>query len=368
VACQLSASVETVGKYIHIRQHSISNQADSTCCTICAARQQRLRPWDLTNQLSIANFTFEVILFALCVAMAEAARLLETAFRNGDCKAIRLYIKRGYNCSAVDPTTQFTLLHLVTRLRCADCDKRSMAENLIRGGNPVDTRDKDGLTPLMRCESFELAKVLLDHGADFNACSGNLPVVQLLLSRGASVNAKDWRSKTALFLACEKSYCTIAETLLAAGASATNQLLLHAVLRGKHSADAKLELLRLLLQHGADVNELDADGVTPLIQCVNSGAGCRAASLLLEAGADVSAAQTGGGDSSAQMTALHYAAYVSSSDTIDMLKLLLAARASANLQCSIGYLPLHNALKDSECSKSQVRPVQSLFIFALLLT
>jgi uncharacterized protein len=200
---------------------------------------------------------------------------------------------------------------------------------------------------------------LLDHGADINACSGNgnsggitcltqavvtnnLPVVQLLLSRGASVNAKDWRSKTALILACEKSYCTIAEALLAAGATATNQLLLHAVLRGKHSADAKLELLRLLLQLGADVNEVDAEGATPLIQCMKLQAGCRIASALLEAGADVNAAQSGGDDW--QMTALHHAVTIDSPDAVDMLKLLLAAGASTIQQYRYGALPLHLTL------------------------
>jgi ankyrin repeat protein len=147
--------------------------------------------------------------------MAEAARLFATAFENDDCKAIRLYIKKGYNCSAVDSETQSTFLHLVMRLRCTDCDKSSMAQSLIKGGNPVDARDKLGFTPLMICSYPALATVLLHHSADINACSSditsllqavlnsNLPLVQLLLSRGASVNAEDSRSKTALNLACE---------------------------------------------------------------------------------------------------------------------------------------------------------------------
>jgi hypothetical protein len=83
--------------------------------------------------------------------MAAAARLLESSFRNNDCKAIRLYIKRGYNCSLVDPVSESTVLHLVMRLRCSDCDKSSMAQSLIKAGNPVDAKDKDGMTPLMRC-------------------------------------------------------------------------------------------------------------------------------------------------------------------------------------------------------------------------
>jgi ankyrin repeat protein len=120
----------------------------------------------------------------------------------------------------------------------------------------------------------------------------------------------------------------------------------------------------VLLQHGADVNEVDANGLTPLIQCVKLRAGCRIASALLEAGADVNAAQTGGGDIHAHMTAVHFAAYIDSPDALDMLKLLLAAGACANTQCgSSGALILHLSLE--RCT-SEVRPIPRVFMCAIL--
>jgi uncharacterized protein len=301
--------------------------------------------------------------------MAEAARLLKNAFLHEDCKAIRLYTRKGYDCRAVDSNTDFTLLHQVMRLSCTDCDKSSMAQSLIKAGNPVDARDKDGVTPLMICRSPALAAVLLDHGADIDAssadtipsgftclmlavASNNLPVAQLLLSRGASVDAEVADCRTPLQLACDLGHPAIAKALLAAGACAAGQQLVHAAILSKHTADTKLDLVRVLLQYDAPVDEVDAEGMTPLMQCVRLNAGCRVAELLLRAGADVNARQTGGADNFVQMTALHYAAYIGAPDAVDMLKLLLAAGAPADAQCSGGILPLHLALGAGESEVS----------------
>jgi ankyrin repeat protein len=301
--------------------------------------------------------------------MAEAAKLLETAFRDYDCKAIRLYIKRGYSCSAVEPSSQSTLLHLVMRLRCTDCDKSSMAQNLIRAGNPVDARNKHGITPLMMYTSPALATLLLDHGADINACIGdgsessitclmkavasnNLPLVQLLISRGASV---DTGCGSPLHLACKFGHTAIAKALLVAGARTSGQQLLHAVINSEHTAETQLQLLQLLLQHGAPVDEVNADGHTPLIECIGQDASYLIADLLLKAGADANAAKTGGEAGMQMMTALHFAAYVDSPDAVGVLKLLLAAGASTSSLCCNGCLPLHNALRDSSLSPSEVR-------------
>jgi hypothetical protein len=98
--------------------------------------------------------------------MAEATRLLEAAFTN-DCKALRLYLKKGY-----DGTARFeeapTLLHLVVMLECSDCDKGSMVRTLIKQGVQVDDA---GFTALMRCNTTVAATALLDHGADLQACN-----------------------------------------------------------------------------------------------------------------------------------------------------------------------------------------------------
>jgi ankyrin repeat protein len=212
-------------------------------------------------------------------AMAEAARLLDSA----DFKSLRSYFNRGYDCSVVENSSQSTLLHLVMRLPRADCDKASsLVKCLTKAGGPVNARDADGMTPLMRCRHAALAAVLLDHSADVNACSSggitclmhavvnhDVPMLKLLFSRGASTEARDASGKTALYKACTTCAPVIAHILLDAGACAADQLLLHAVLRAKHAAEAQLQhLSTLLLFAPAQVNETDADGATPLMECI----------------------------------------------------------------------------------------------------
>eukprot|EP00953_Heterococcus_sp_UTEX-ZZ885_P002922 2105-Heterococcus_DN1.PRE.3 len=235
---------------------------------------------------------------------------------------------------------------------------------MIKAESAVNARDADGMTPLMRCAHAALAAVLLDHGADINACSSggitrrmhavlnhDVPMMKLLLSRSASTEARDASGQTALYKACATCAPVTAHILLDAGVCATDQLLLHAVVNGKHTADTQLQHLNMLLLFApALVNEADADGASPLMECIGLAAGCRLASALLRAGADVHAAKTSGCYHSG-MTALHYAAFVGSPDALDMLNLLLAAGASADVQCSTGCLPLYNALRDSSCSK-----------------
>jgi hypothetical protein len=82
--------------------------------------------------------------------LADAARLLSAAFQNA-CKCLRLYIRKGYDCNLKAQSTEskLALPHVVTDLRCSDCDKGSMIQSLISGGAAVDARELEGKTPLM---------------------------------------------------------------------------------------------------------------------------------------------------------------------------------------------------------------------------
>ena len=101
--------------------------------------------------------------------MAEAVRLLEAAFSN-DCKALRIYLKKGYDGTARSRNApRPTLLHQVVLLECTDCDKGSMVRTLLKQGVQVGARDDLGFTALMRCRTKTVAAALLDHGADLQA-------------------------------------------------------------------------------------------------------------------------------------------------------------------------------------------------------
>jgi ankyrin repeat protein len=125
---------------------------------------------------------------------------------------------------------------------------------------------------------------------------GNRAMVDLLLSQGADVNARDAGGETALHLATSKGYRAVAERLLEAKAdvnavtkrSGTSNRgdgltpLHHASIRRDES------LAALLLAHKANPNAVDDRDHTPLHWAALNGA-TKAAQLLLDNGANVNA-------------------------------------------------------------------------------
>jgi ankyrin repeat protein len=194
--------------------------------------------------------------------MAEAARLLEAAFSK-DCKALRLYLKKGYDGTARSgETPRPTLLHLVAMLECTDCDKGSMVLALIKQGVQVDAKDDAGFTALMRCKTKAVAEALLDHRADLQArnevndgitclmyavLANNIPLVQLLVSRGAALNAQCFGHRSALYFSCTLGHSAVLSALLAAGADADGGVPKDAIAFNGTPLHAALELNALYL-------------------------------------------------------------------------------------------------------------------------
>ena len=152
--------------------------------------------------------------------------------------------------------------------------RRDAIEMLLHRGAAVDAPHPLLGTPLMlalRNGNVEIARALLARGADANVCCDGFDPL------GSAVASND--------LECVK-------TVLAAGADphATGRrfsLLTLAV----QSAD--VSVMRALLTEGVDPNVCDADGTTPLINAVESDA-TECARLLIAAGADISRAGPGG--------------------------------------------------------------------------
>jgi ankyrin repeat protein len=319
-------------------------------------------PWQCFKQRSSAT------------PMAEAARLLEAAFSN-DCKALRLYLKKGYDGAARSgETPRPTLLHQVAMLECSDGDKGSMVRTLIKKGVQVDARDDVGFTALMRCKTKAAAAALLDHGADVQACNeldecctalmyaqqkDNLELVQLLLQRGAAVNAVTLGHESALFYSCFYGRVGALSALLAAGADANGGLLagdvalsgtpLHAAVDINDERDlaTQKQLVKLLLQHGDARN---CCGQTPLMLAALDGS-AEIASMLLAAGASVSAICT-----QWHKTALHYAVKLC---RMEVLQALLDNGADAAATDVDGELPLHGA-----CQRGSVKASTAVMHYA----
>lgn len=263
------------------------------------------------------------VLVLIGAATVEVSPLIEAA-KNRDWDAVRSLVDEG-----ADPKTRgadgATALHWTSYW-----DEVEAAELLLRAGADAGAANDLGATPLWLASqngSVAMARTLLEAGADPNAAlpSGETPVMaaartgdsevlEVLLAAGGDPNVAATRSQTALMWAVAQHHPEAVRVLLDHGADVSarserwsqvmavpphshpanrqdvphgaNTALLFAA-RGGDVASA-----RLLIGAGADVNDVDAAGVSATALAAHSGFG-DLVELLLDAGADPNAAAGG---------------------------------------------------------------------------
>jgi len=104
----------------------------------------------------------------------------------------------------------------------------------LKDGADANYRMSDlKLTPLMSIvgDNINIAKILLEHGANLNEISlfgytplianssiGNIKVVNLLLRKGCSLNNRNYCGMTALHFSCNEGYTNVTKSLINYGA------------------------------------------------------------------------------------------------------------------------------------------------------
>lgn len=225
---------------------------------------------------------------ALRLSEAHADEL-HTAVLRGDVRALA---DSTGDVDALDATHSITAL-----LLAAGKGKLPVVQALLaRGANPLRQSGKHRMTPL--------------HGA---AKSGHVAVVAVLLDAAPSVvDALDGTGCTALYWAARKGHVQAAELLLARGAdteaTGSDWRPLHIA-----CASDSVDVIALLLAHGAHVNAAMEFGITPLDFTATQGSP-DVARLLLDTGADVN-----NRDEKTATTPLHRAAIRGDWDMVTLL-------------------------------------------------
>jgi ankyrin repeat protein len=277
-----------------------------------------------------------LLYLSLMMSVATAATagvrppLLEAA-KSGDKDALKALLQKGVNVNATEGDGT-TALHWASYR-----DDLESADLLIRAGAKVNAANDLGVTPLWTaCQngSEPMVRRLLAAGADPNAKlllgetplmvasrAGNAGIAEELLARGADPDVRAARGQTALMWAVAQRHPDVVKVLLAhradihARSEAWSEVMAvsphgyldynRAIPHGSDTAllfaarVGDLESAKLLVAAGANVNDMDAWGVSATVLAAHSGF-TELVEFFLDKGADPNAAKAG-------FTALHEA-------------------------------------------------------------
>ena len=288
--------------------------------------------------------TLATVLTWPVAAHAQSAPAVIEAVKAGDLETARTLIGEGADVN-VPQGDGATALHWAAHRNDLDA-----ATLLIEAGAHVNTANAVGATPLWLATingSAPMVERLLEAGGNPNASlkmgetplmtaarSGNLLAVERLLEHGADVNtAEHERGQTALMWAVAQQHADVARVLIENGADLhartevwyqlentagnTNPSGNFQMAQGGSTPllfaarNGDVETARVLVDAGADVDDIAASGTSALVIAAHSGHGPLGMHLL-ERGADPNAAEAG-------YTALHAAALRSQVELVEAL-------------------------------------------------
>jgi ankyrin repeat protein len=158
---------------------------------------------------------------------------LMTAISGKNRNLVELLLNRGANVNEKMEHTNVSPLHRVSAIGCLD-----ICELLIARGADVNAEGKYGKTPLHLATQF-----------------GHQDIVELLLNAGANINSLDFSGCSAIFNAAQFHHRQIVECLLSRGAEVnlTDNDGFTPLLRAFQRSDGD-ETIRVLIAYGADIN------------------------------------------------------------------------------------------------------------------
>ncbi|KAJ0398645.1 hypothetical protein P43SY_009940 [Pythium insidiosum] len=179
-----------------------------------------------------------------------------------------------------------------------------IARLLLQRGADIESRNENGMTALnaaARCGHGDIVGLLIDHGADIEAkdkngltalcvasSGGHIDIVRRLLARGADLGSKSNNGDAALHFTASRGWITVASLLLQHGADVetrneNGETALHCA-----ASSGQIEVVRLLLEHHVNIVAEDNRGDAALHYAASHGH-TGVVRLLLGYGADTEA-------------------------------------------------------------------------------
>ncbi|SDN75878.1 hypothetical protein SAMN05518871_107146 [Psychrobacillus sp. OK028] len=178
---------------------------------------------------------------------------------------------------------------------------------LLKESVDINAQDEQGRTAIMiatYANDADMVKLLVDAGANvdiqddmlnnpflYAGAEGYMDILKLLIAAGADPTITNRYGGVAIIPASEHGYVEIVEELLTNTKTDVNHInnlgwtaLLEAIILNDGS-EKQQQTIRVLIEHGADVNIADKDGVTPLAHAREKGFK-EIEAILLEAGAE----------------------------------------------------------------------------------
>ena len=275
---------------------------------------------------------------------------LHYACLEGDIEEVKRLLEEDQEVNIMDYNGN-TPLHYVCECKC-DYDYLEIARLLLDYGADMNASNEDDYTPfLLACsmDSLEMVKLLLEKDIDIlpgaytplyvASKSVSMQVLEFLLENGFDVNEHiPYSGNTALHVSCYQAEYAVVKLLLEydADIEATCNMgntPLHAVCKGL--TQNRLDIVKLLIDAGADIEATNNDGDIPLHSACCSGH-VNIIRLFLRLGINIDIPNNSGN------TPLHYA---SLNDNLDAFKLLLWKDANIQAINTKGDTILHNACK-----------------------